>query len=79
MTVANPFRVGGLLDRAVPWISAATATALAATVAVSGTERTFKVAAGLAAVVIVARCAYLVVWRRRLWRSAEGGGLRAER
>jgi hypothetical protein len=64
----NPFRDGGPLDRAVPWLSAVIAVLLAAGTADSGAAPVVKVLALSAATAVVARSAYLVIRRRRTAR-----------
>ena len=65
MTVENPLRNDGPLDRAIPWISALLAVGLAAAAVTSGIGSIIKAIAVLICASIVARAAYLIVRRRR--------------
>ncbi|MGQ4434551.1 hypothetical protein [Streptomyces sp. SAS_260] len=65
MTVENPFRNDGPMDKAIPWISALLAVALAVAAATSGIGSIIKAIAVLACASILARAVYLIVRRRR--------------
>jgi hypothetical protein len=65
ITVENPFRTDGPLDRTIPWISGLLAVVLAVAAVTSGIGSIIKTIAVLAAASIVARAVYLIIRRRR--------------
>ncbi|MEU9452297.1 hypothetical protein [Streptomyces sp. NPDC048277] len=73
MSTHNPLRDGGLLERAMPWLSAAVVLLLAAGTVAGGAAPLVKAIALVAAAVIVGRSAYLIVRRGRTARRDRSG------
>lgn len=69
----NPFRDGGPLDRATPWLSAALAVLLAANAVTGGASPAVGMLSLVAAALVVGRASHIIIRRDRAGHRSRRG------